>query len=241
MSDPKFGLGKFARLVTDAGLEGLLQGPGPVSVWAPNDVWLEDLAKVWGTPTETVFADKELLRKVISYMIVPEVIPPEPLMQKKFQELTTLEGSKMSFLTVQRNPMIYNITHLYPGGFVKFTTSECFSNGFLHRTLGALWPPDVDHLQFERCPDVPTCGCRPKNDEGDKFYCKLVKDSDIGMVDMMRVTPGLTDLSPECSPVRLLKHEAGTEKCTFTEVELAVAEGQENVSSGRVTEEQLAN
>ena len=246
ISDPQFKFTTFAKMVEAAGLVDLLKGPGPIAVFNVQDEYFTQWSAISGTPIEELFADKELLRKFISYHIVTEgitteTITPEYMAGAKFREYTTLEGSKLSLLTVQRVPMAYNINPGYPGGFTKMWASACYANGYFAYMSWLLWPPDVDYTPFDRCPDVPDCGCRPKNDPGNVFYCKLVKQSETGIVDPMRVIPGLTDLSPECSPVRLLKHEAGTEKCTFTEVELAVAKGQENVSSGQVTEEQLAN
>ena len=246
ISEPKFKFTIFAKMVEAAGLVDLLDGPGPIAVFNVQDEYFTIWSKISGTPIEELFADKELLRKIISYHIVTEgitteTITPEYMSSAKFREYTTLEGSKLSLLTAQRVPLAYNIDPGYPGGFTRTAASACYVNGYFVYMSGLLWPPDVDYAPFDRCPNVPDCGCRPKNDPGKVFYCKLVKQSETGIVDPMRVIPGLTDLSPECSPVRLLKHEAGTEKCTFTEVELAVAKGQENVSSGQVTEEQLAN
>ena len=236
ISDPKFKFTIFAKMVEAAGLVDLLKGPGPIAVFNVQDEYFTEWSKISGTPIEELFADKELLRKIISYHIVTEgitteTITPEYMASKKFREYTTLEGSKLSLLTMQQVPMAYNIHPGYPGGFTKMVASACYANGYFAYMSWLLWPPDVDYAPFERCPDAPVCGCRPKNDPGNVFYCKLVKQSQIGMVDQMRVTPGLTDLSPECYPVLILQHAPGTEQCTFTEVELAVAEGRENMSS----------
>jgi len=246
ISDPQFKFTTFAKMVEAAGLVDLLKGPGPIAVFNVQDEYFTEWSKISGTPIEELFADKELLRKIISYHIVTEgitteTITPEYMASAKFREYTTLEGSKLSLLTVQRVPMVYNNNPGYPGGFTRTVASACYANGYLVYSSWLLWPPDVDYTPFDRCPDVPVCGCRPKNDPGNVFYCKLVKQSQIGMVDQMRVTPGLTDLSPECYPVLILQRAPGTEQCTFTELELAVAKGQENVSSGQVTDEQLAN
>jgi len=248
LSDPKFKFTTFAKMVEAAGLVDLLKGPGPVAVFNVQDEYFTQWSAISGTPIEELFADKELLRKIISYHIVSEgitteTITPEYMSSAKFREYTTLEGSKLSLLTGQRVPGAYNNNPGYPGGFTKMVSSYCFANGYLVYSSWLLWPPDVDYAPFDRCPDVPDCGCRPKNDPGNVFYCRLVKQSEIGIVPptWQRPIPGLTDLTPECSPVRLLKHEAGTEQCSFTERELsmAAAQGRPNVWSGEVTEEQM--
>jgi hypothetical protein len=229
-------------MVEAAGLVELLDGPGPIAVFNVQDEIFMNWSKISGTPIEELFADKELLRKIISYHIVAEgitteTITPEYMTSKKFREYTTLEGSKLSLLTVQWVPMAFNINPGYPGGFTRMEASACYANGYFAYMAWPLWPPDVDYAPFERCPDVPDCGCRPKNDPGNVFYCKLMTQSQVGMVDQMRVTPGITDLPPECYPLLILQHAPGTEQCTFTEVELAVAEGRANASSGEATDE----
>ena len=231
-------------MVEAAGLVDLLKGPGPIAVFNVQDEYFTQWSSISGTPIEELFADKELLRKIITYHIVAEgitteTITPEYMSSAKFREYTTLEGSKLSLLTEQRVPRAFNNNPGYPGGFTKMVSSYCFANGYLVYSSWLLWPPDVDYTPFDRCPDVPDCGCRPKNDPGNVFYCNLVKQSEIGIVPPTWQKPivGLTDLTPECSPVRLQKHEAGTEQCTFTELELALDNGQPKVWSGEVTED----
>lgn len=244
LSDPEFKFTTFAKMVEAAGLVDLLEGPGPVAVFNVQDEYFTQWSAISGTPIEELFADKELLRKIISYHIVTEgitteTITPEYMSSAKFREYTTLEGSKLSLLTAQRVPRAYNINWGYPGGFTKMVASYCFANGYLVYSSSLLWPPDVDYAPFDRCPDVPDCGCRPKDDPGKVFYCRLVKQSEIGIIPPTWQRPiiGVTDLPPECSPVRILKHEAGTEECTFTELELEFAKDLPSVWSGEVTED----
>jgi len=232
ISDPQFKFTTFARMVEAAGLVDLLDGPGPIAVFNVQDEYFTQWSTITGTPIEELFADKELLRKIISHHIVTEditteTITPEYMPSAKFREYKSLEGSNISLLTVQRVPMAYNINPNYPGGFTRVNASACYSNGFFLYMSWPLWPPDVEFAPFERCPDQP-CGCRPADDPGNVFYCQLMRQYEVGLVDPMRVAPGLTDLPPECAPVRILQREPGTENCTFTELELAVAEGIAN-------------
>ena len=167
--------------------------------------------------------------------ITTETITPEYMASAKFREYKTLEGSNISLLTVQRVPMAYNINPMYSGGFTRVNASACYANGYFAYMTWPLWPPDVEFAPFERCPDQP-CGCRPDDDPGNVSYCQLMRQYEVGLVNPMRVTPGLADLTPECPPVRILRHEPGTENCTFTELELAVAEGRANTSTTEVSE-----
>jgi hypothetical protein len=209
-------------------------------VFNVQDEYFTEWSKITGTPIEELFADKELLRKIISYHIVTEditteTITPEYMASAKFREYKTLEGSNISLLTVQRVTMAYNINPMYAGGFTRVNASACYANGYLAYMTWPLWPPDVEFAPFERCPDQP-CGCRPDDDPGNVSYCQLMRQYEVGLVNPMRVTPGLADLTPECAPVRILRHEPGTENCTFTELELAVAEGRANTSTTEVSE-----
>jgi uncharacterized surface protein with fasciclin (FAS1) repeats len=58
----------LAKLLTDAGLVDTLKGAGPFTVFAPTD---EAFAKVPKATLDALAADKDKLRKVLTYHVVP--------------------------------------------------------------------------------------------------------------------------------------------------------------------------
>jgi uncharacterized surface protein with fasciclin (FAS1) repeats len=73
--DTAVGAGSFntlAKLLTDAGLVETLKGAGPFTVFAPTD---EAFAAVPKETLDALAADKELLKKVLTYHVVAGKVP----------------------------------------------------------------------------------------------------------------------------------------------------------------------
>lgn len=94
-------LSTLAKLINDAGLAQTLRGPGPFTVFAPSDdafkavpaKTLEDLAK-----------DKELLKSVLTYHVLPGNVPAAEV---KTGNAKTVQGANVAlsragtFVTVE--------------------------------------------------------------------------------------------------------------------------------------------
>jgi uncharacterized surface protein with fasciclin (FAS1) repeats len=65
-------LSTLNRLITQAGLADTLRGPGPFTVFAPSD---EAFKAVPAKTLADLGADKELLRSVLTYHVVPGAMP----------------------------------------------------------------------------------------------------------------------------------------------------------------------
>jgi uncharacterized surface protein with fasciclin (FAS1) repeats len=61
-------LSTLARLITEAGLADTLRGPGPFTVFAPTD---DAFKAVPAAQLQQLMADKERLRAVLTYHVVP--------------------------------------------------------------------------------------------------------------------------------------------------------------------------
>ena len=83
-------LSTLNRLITQAGLADTLRGPGPFTVFAPSD----DAFKA--VPAKTLAdlgADKELLRSLLSYHVVPGAMPAASI---KNGNVKTVNGANLA-------------------------------------------------------------------------------------------------------------------------------------------------
>lgn len=84
-------LATFARLVKQAGLEGTLEGAGPVTVFAPSD----DAFKALPAATlEKLSKDPEQLKALLSYHVAPGLTKSADIEGSK--TLASLTGAKLS-------------------------------------------------------------------------------------------------------------------------------------------------
>lgn len=79
------------RAVRAAGLDDVLRGEGPFTVFAPRDAAFAKLPE--GT-LDALIADKDKLVEVLSYHVVPERLTAADLLQRR--EFTTVKGDKLS-------------------------------------------------------------------------------------------------------------------------------------------------
>jgi uncharacterized surface protein with fasciclin (FAS1) repeats len=79
------------RAVRAAGLDDVLRGEGPFTVFAPRDAAFARLPE--GT-IDALLADNDKLLAVLSYHVVPERLTAADLLQRR--EFTTAQGQKLS-------------------------------------------------------------------------------------------------------------------------------------------------
>ena len=79
------------RAVRAAGLDDLLRGEGPFTVFAPRDAAFAKLPE--GT-LDALIADKDKLVAVVSYHVLPERLTAADLLQRR--EFSTVQGQKLS-------------------------------------------------------------------------------------------------------------------------------------------------
>ena len=148
--------GWLVDAIKAVGLEDLLKGPGPVTLLAPSDP--EAFFKALGITGKDVLQNKELLTKIISYLVVtgPNRYLAEDLFKMDGQSLTTLGGAKLT-VTVK-----YGVAYVpgnNPYGDVTMGGPLSAIYGSAHAKNGAVliidWvplPPDVKFIDLLKCP-----------------------------------------------------------------------------------------
>lgn len=94
-------LSTLSKLVNDAGLADTLRGPGPYTVFAPSDDAFKAVPKA---TMEALAKDKDMLKSVLTYHVVPGKIMAEGV---KTGPVKTVQGENIavaragSFVTVE--------------------------------------------------------------------------------------------------------------------------------------------
>lgn len=110
-----------------AGLTATLEGAGPFTVFAPTDAAFAKLPE--GT-VEALLQDKEKLKSILTYHVVPGKLKAEQVLGGA--KLTTVQGQALTASVKDGNPLINN------AGIVK-ADLEC-SNGVIHVVDTVLLP-----------------------------------------------------------------------------------------------------
>lgn len=116
--------GSFETLVTAvkaAGLVETLQGPGPFTVFAPND---EAFSKVPKEALTALLADKAKLTAVLTYHVVPGKVMAKDAIALDGKEAATVNGQSFKVAVKDGGVMVDNAN-------VIATDIEC-SNGVIH-------------------------------------------------------------------------------------------------------------
>lgn len=116
--------GSFNTLVSAvqaAGLVETLQGPGPFTVFAPNDAAFAKLPK--GT-LETLLADKDKLASVLTYHVVSGKVTAADALKLGGKDAATVNGQSFKVTVKDGTVMVDNAT-------VIATDIQC-SNGIIH-------------------------------------------------------------------------------------------------------------
>jgi uncharacterized surface protein with fasciclin (FAS1) repeats len=93
----------LAKLLTDAGLVATLKGAGPFTVFAPTD---EAFAKVPKATLEALGKDKEKLKAVLTYHVVPGAVMAADVV--KLKEAKTVQGQSVKISSMGGKVMIDN-------------------------------------------------------------------------------------------------------------------------------------
>ena len=120
----------LAKALTEAGLVEELQKEGPFTVFAPTD---EAFSKLPEGTLENLLKDKEALKKVLLYHVVPGKVMASDVVN--LQSATTLEGNDVKIKTVDGNVMINNAK------VIKADVGA--SNGVIH-VIDTVLIPDND-------------------------------------------------------------------------------------------------
>ncbi len=123
--------GKFKTLVSlvkKAGLVSTLKGPGPFTVLAPTDAAFAKLPKAL---VKKVTSDKALLKKILTYHVIPGKVMSTDLSK---MDAKTVEGESIK-VSVDPKPMFNN------AGVVMADVAA--SNGVIHAIDTVLVPPSV--------------------------------------------------------------------------------------------------
>lgn len=125
-----FGLSATYAAMVSAGIETILQGDDPITVFAPSDSVMQNL------PQEVVMEysnDTERLRSLLMYHIVPGNIPPYALSNGN-TTLTTLNGAALTF--------DFNVGPWQINGTAGVIDDIRASNGVLYTIDAFLIPPE---------------------------------------------------------------------------------------------------
>ncbi|MFY9514179.1 MAG: fasciclin domain-containing protein [Rubrivivax sp.] len=94
-------LSTLNKLIADAGLQDTLRGPGPYTVFAPSD---EAFKAVPAKTMQELAANKELLKSVLSYHVLPGKVTAAEVKNgnvKTVQGATVAVASAGAFVTVE--------------------------------------------------------------------------------------------------------------------------------------------
>ena len=123
----------LAKALTSAGLVDTLKGKGPFTVFAPTNEAFTAALTALGVTKEQLFADKELLTKILTYHVVAGKVMAADVVTLNGQEVATVEGSKVK-VTVDGSMVKVDAANV-----VK-TDIEA-SNGVIHVIDAGLVPP----------------------------------------------------------------------------------------------------
>lgn len=164
VTDPRQKFSVFLEAIKAAGLESVLQGPGPVTVFVPPDPTFKALFDVLGLKKEAVFADKELLTQIISFLVVTGTnrYTDEDLLQMNGKELTTIGGAKM-LVTAKYGKVFLPGFNPFgaadSGGPLSYNYGSYLArNGFVHLVDWVPLPSEIHPLKLLKCPTAPF-GC----------------------------------------------------------------------------------
>ena len=121
----------FVGALGAAGLEGMLAGPGPYTVFAPTDEAFDRLPP--GTLDELFKDPKGNLAEILLYHVVPGAYPASAV------------AANETLATVQGNPIAVDATGegVTVNGALVVRTDIPAANGVVHAIDAVLVPPDV--------------------------------------------------------------------------------------------------
>lgn len=121
----------LVKLVTDAGLVDTLKGEGPFTVFAPTE---KAFAKLPKATLKKLGEDKELLKKVLLYHVVPGKVTAADVVKLNGQKAKTANGAEVAIKVDAHGTVRINKSKV-----VK--TDILASNGVIHVIDTVLLPP----------------------------------------------------------------------------------------------------
>ena len=112
----------LTKAITDAGLLGTLKGPGPYTVFAPNEAAFQKLPQ---SQRDTLWKDREQLKRLLLHHVVPGSIKAsDALKMKDGTKVKTAGGTELTLMTSGGQ------VKLGPATVIK-TDIDC-TNGVIH-------------------------------------------------------------------------------------------------------------
>ncbi|MCY3559665.1 MAG: fasciclin domain-containing protein [bacterium] len=130
------GSGAFPTLVAAvvaAGLDGVLSGDGPFTVFAPTEEAFAAALDALGITAEQILADTDLLTAVLTYHVLPLEAPAEMVLTLDGQSVTTVNGADVT-ITIDDGAVMVNDATVV-------TADIAASNGVIHVIDTVLLPP----------------------------------------------------------------------------------------------------
>ncbi len=122
------GFSTLVKLVQEAGLVDALKGEGPFTVFAPND---EAFARLTDAEVQALLKDKEALRQVLLYHVVPGKVMAKDVVN--LRSAKTLQGKEVN-IRVRNNVVYINNAKV-------IATDVETSNGVIHVIDTVILPP----------------------------------------------------------------------------------------------------
>ncbi len=120
----------LATALTAAGLIETLKGPGPFTVFAPTD---EAFAKVPKAQLDALLADKEALKAVLLYHVVPGKVMAADAIKLDGKSAKMVSGAEAK-ITVMGGTVMINQAHVTGADIAA-------SNGVIHVIDAVILPP----------------------------------------------------------------------------------------------------
>jgi transforming growth factor-beta-induced protein len=133
--DVAVGAGDFTTLVAAvqaAGLVDTLSGEGPFTVFAPTDAAFDVALADLGVTAEELLANPDL-GDILTYHVVPGVVPASDVVTLDGQEVATVNGATVAISIDGENVMVNNANVI--------STDIIASNGIIHVIDAVLLPP----------------------------------------------------------------------------------------------------
>jgi uncharacterized surface protein with fasciclin (FAS1) repeats len=131
--DTAVGAGQFntlAKALTVAGLVDTLKGPGPFTVFAPTD---EAFAKVPKAQLDALLADKEALKSVLLYHVVPGKVMAADAIKLDGKSAKMVSGAEAK-ISVMGGTVMVNQAHVTKADIAA-------KNGVIHVIDAVILPP----------------------------------------------------------------------------------------------------
>lgn len=128
--------GEFPTLVAAlqaTGLDEVLAGDGPFTVFAPTEQAFEDALEALGITAEDLLADTETLSSILTYHVLATNAPAEVVVTLDGQEVETVNGASV-LVTVDGENVLVNEANVVAVDILA-------SNGVIHVIDSVLLPP----------------------------------------------------------------------------------------------------